>query len=79
MALYGPDEPYEEHCDPECYTCMGIKRDLDTASNNLIDLMKHLYNPDSFDDAEFEDSLRTLCDKLDVNFPNRDLQITRKK
>lgn len=79
MALYGPDEPYEEDCDPECYTCMGIKEDLNTASSNLIALMKHLYNADSFDTEEFEDNLRTLCDKLDVNFPKRDLKITRKE
>ena len=79
MALYGPDEPYEEDCDPECYTCIGIKRDLNTASDNLITLMKHLYDPDSFDEAEIEDSLRQLCDRLEVNFPKRNLQITSKK
>lgn len=79
MAFYYPQEPHDDICEPECPTCTDIKNDLESAGDNLLLLLKHLYKPDGFDNEEFEDNLRDLCKRLEVNFPKRDLQITRKK
>jgi hypothetical protein len=78
MAFYYPTDPYEQECDTDCYTCFSIKKDLDTAGDNLVELIKHLYHPGKFDNEEFEDNLRDLCKRLEVNFPKKELQITRK-
>ncbi len=79
MAFYYPTDPHEEDCGNECYSCRNTKEDLDMAGENLLLLLKHLYKPDGFDNEEFEDNLKDLCKRLEVNFPKKDLQITRKK
>ena len=79
MAFYYPQEPYDDTCSSECYTCSSIKEDLDTAGDKLLLLLKHLYHPDKFDEEDFEYNLRDLCKRLEVNFPKKALQITGKK
>ncbi len=79
MAFYHPEDPYEEDCAPECYECSSRQSTIDLAADNLISLMNHLYTGESFYSEEFEDNLRDLCKKLDVNFPNKDLKITGKE
>ncbi len=70
--------PYDHECEAECYTCNGIKKDLDKAGDNLLELLKHLYQPGKFDNEEFEDNLKDLCHRLEINFPKDKLQITGK-
>ena len=76
MAFYGPQDEYEpEYC---CHLCEEKEKSINNAATNLANLLKYLYNKDSFDSEKFEENLEDLCNTLQMNLPKDELKIIGK-